>query len=238
MWELIGVLNRSKNTPTSSGSPPGGASGSIQGSPTNPASNTTFPAGSYSIETFLDTVATNCTSNSATWTCYPYITYASSPSQSAATFDWIISPVEGSPNYTVSSTQNYFSIVFSNATMSLMNAGTDQEHYFFQINMQKPTKPATALTSSNVASTCYFNQTTFHAYLYTKMEKTYPSNSTTSTNTTEAFTPWPYAAKIEQVTGAAAGTPTCVDSSGNVLGNFSVSDGTQLCDCLYLNTGT
>jgi hypothetical protein len=222
----------------SSNSPAGGASGSIEGGPTNPASNTTFPAGSYSIETFLDTISTNCTSNAATWTCYPYSTYASSPSQSAATFDWIINPDEGTPNYTISSTQNYFSIVFSNASMSLMNAGTDQEHYFFQISMQKPTKPATALTTSNVASTCYFNETTFQAYLYTKMEKTYPNNSTSSTNTTEAFTPWPYAAKVEQVAGAGAGTPTCVDPSGNSLGDFSVSDGTQLCDCLYLNTGT
>lgn len=122
--------------------------------------------------------------------------------------------------------------------MSLLNGGTDQEHYFFQFNMQKPVKPAAALTSSNVASTCYFNQTTFQAYLYTKMEKTYPSNSTSSTNTTEPFTPWPYAVKVEQVAGAGAGTPTCLDSSGNSLGDFSVSDRSQLCDCLYLNTGT
>jgi hypothetical protein len=245
------VEYRSKNVATSSGSSsgsgsnsggssssPGGASGSVEDSPTNPASNTTFPAGSYSIETFLDTVSTNCTSNSATWTCYPYSTYASSPSQSAAAFDWIITPVEGTSNYSISSTENYFSIVFSNVSMSLMKAGTDQEHYFFQISMQKPTKPATALTSSNVASTCYFNETTFQAYLYTKMEKTYPNNSTASTNTTDAFMPWPYAAKVEQVTGAGAGTPTCLDPSGNSLGDFSVSDGTQLCDCLYLNTGT
>jgi hypothetical protein len=78
----------------------------------------------------------------------------------------------------------------------------------------------------------------FQAYLYTKMEKTYPSNSTASTNATEAFAPWPFAAKVEQVAGAGAGTPACLDASGNVLGDFSVSDTTQLCDCVYLNTGT
>ena len=227
--------NRS-NSSGGSSSPPGGASGTITGGNPNPASNTTFPAGSYSISTFLDTIATNCTSDPATWTCYPYSTYAQSPSQSNATFDWIISPVEGTNNYTVSSTQNYFSILFSNISMSLMNSGADDEHYFFQTSMQKPTKPVGQLTSENVQATCYFNSTTFQAYLYTKIAKTYPNNSTT--NTTEPFMPWPYAVKVEQVTGAGVGTPTCLDPSGNSLGDFSVSDRTQLCDCLYLNTGT
>ena len=232
---LITIANSSKS-PSSSTS--GGASGSIEGGPSNPASNTTFPAGSYSIETYLDTVSTNCTSNSATWNCYPLFTYASSPSQAAATFDWIITPVEGTTNYTVSSTKNFFSNIFTNASMSLMNKDTDQEHYFFQMNMQKPVIPSTALTSSNVASTCYYNQTTFQAYLYTKMEKSYPENSTSSTNTTVPFAPWPYAVKVEQVSAAGAGTPTCLDASGNSMGDFSVSDTAELCDCLYLNTGT
>lgn len=102
--------------------------------------------------------------------------------------------------------------------------------------MQKPTKPVGQLGSENVQATCYFNSTTFQASLYTKMEKTYPNNSTAIT--TEPFAPWPYAVKVEQVVGAGEGTPTCLDPSGNSLGNFSVSDGSQLCDCLYLNTGT
>jgi hypothetical protein len=232
---LISAANSSRSSGSSTS---GGASGSIEGGPTNPASNTTFPAGSYSIETYLDTVSTNCTSNSATWNCYPYFTYATSPSQSAATFDWIITPVEGTTNYTVSSTRNYFSLIFANASMSLMNQGTDQEHYFFQMNIQKPVIPTTALTSSNVVSTCYFNQTTLQAYLYTKMEKSYPSNGTNDTNTTEPFAPWPYAVKVEQVSAAGPRTPTCLDASGNSMGDFSVSDTADLCDCLYLNSGT
>ncbi len=229
--------NRSTNDGSSS-SPVGGASGNVGGSPSNPASNTTFPAGSYSFYTFLDTVSTNCTSNAATWMCYPYSTYAQNPSGSAATFQWIIDPVPNSKNYTISSTANLFSIVFTNATLSLMNSGQADEHFFFQISMQKPTKPTSQLGSQNVASTCYFNQTTFQAYLYTKMEKTYPSNSTNATDTSMPFTAWPYAVKVEQVTGAGAGTPTCLGPSGQSLGDFSVADETQLCDCLYLNTGT
>ena len=166
------------------------------------------------------------------------MTYASSPSGSAATFDWIITPVEGTNDYTVSSTPNYFSLIFANASMSLMNAGSDQEHYFFEISLPKPVKPATALTSSNVAATCYFNQTMFQASLYTRMSRTYPDNSTERTNTTQEFTSWPYAVKIEQISDGGAGTPTCLDPSGNSLGDFSVSNTAQQCDCTYLNTGT
>jgi hypothetical protein len=210
----------------------------VGGGPNNPVSNTTFPAGSYSFNTFLDTVSTNCTSKAATWLCYPYNTYAQDPSSSAATFQWIINPVANSQNYTISSTENVFSIVFTNLTLSLLNSGQADEHYFFQTGMQKPTKPASQLGSQNVASTCYFNQTTFQGYLYTKMAKTYPSNSTNTMGSSTPFSPWPYAVKVEQVSAAGVGTPTCLDPSGQSLGDFSVADGSQLCDCLYLNTGT
>lgn len=105
------------------------------------------------------------------------------------------------------------------------------------MTMNKPTIPTSPLGSDNVASTCYFNATTFQAYLYTKMPKTYPANST-ETNSTDAFTAWPYAVKIEQIAAAGAGVPDCMDSSGDSVGDFSVSDDGQLCDCLYLNTGT
>jgi len=232
----VGLYHNSNSKGGNSNGPSGGASGSV-GTPSNPASNTTFPAGSYRFDTFLDTVSTDCTNNSATWTCYPYLTYAQNPSVSAATFEWIISPVENTQNYTISSTDNYFSITFSNLSLSLMNEGASNEYYFFQTNTQKLTKPAVQLGSQNVASTCYFNQTTFHGYLYTKMAKTYTS-STNGTDSSGAFIPWPYAVKVEQVTGAGSDVPTCVGPTGQVLGDFSVDDRTQLCDCLYLNTGT
>ncbi|KAJ9629527.1 hypothetical protein H2203_001901, partial [Taxawa tesnikishii (nom. ined.)] len=51
-----------------------------------------FPLGEYSIITALSSVQTNCTSNPSTWRCYPYSTFdASSPSNSMATFNWVIS---------------------------------------------------------------------------------------------------------------------------------------------------
>ena len=236
-FRILANRNREKDGSASSG----GASGTVD-PPIDSTANATFPAGSYRFDTYLDTISTNCTSNPATWRCYPFFTYATSPTQATATFDWIISPSEaseGGSNYTISSTQNYFSIVFNNASLSLMNPGADDEHYFFQTMMDKPTKPVAQLGSENVASTCYFNSTTFHGYLYTKMQKTFSTNDTNaSTDANPAFADWPFAIRVEQVASAGAGTPTCVGPSGESLGDFSVADGTQLCDCLYMNTGT
>ncbi|KAH7391255.1 hypothetical protein BKA64DRAFT_710164 [Cadophora sp. MPI-SDFR-AT-0126] len=238
---VVGLRNKHKSSSSEkdgSTSPAGGASGTVD-PPADPTANATFPAGSYRFDTYLNTISTNCTSNPATWRCYPFFTYATSPTQSTATFDWIITPSEGSSNYTISSTPNYFSIVFNNASLSLMNAGADDEHYFFQTMMDKLTKPVAQLGSENVASTCYFNSTTFQGYLYTQMPKTFSTNDTNaSTDTNTAFPSWPFAVKVEQVASAGAGTPTCLGPTGESLGDFSVADGTQLCDCLYLNTGT
>jgi hypothetical protein len=242
-----GSSSNSNDNSASSGtsSPASGGSGTSETSGTsgggesgnNNSTTSTFPIGTYSFDTFLNTVSTSCTSNSATWLCYPYSTYAESPSSSSTIFNWIIAPtIPASKNYTISSTDNPFSIVFSNLTLHLMKEGASDEHYFFQTMMSKPTKPTTQLGSNNVASTCYFNSTTFQGYLYTKMAKSYPASEAKSPSV--PYQAWPYAVKIEQVAAAGADTPNCIDSSGNSLGDFSVSDGTQLCDCLYLNYGT
>ncbi|PBP25876.1 hypothetical protein BUE80_DR003136 [Diplocarpon rosae] len=231
---VFGLQNRKKKS-NKNINDQGGASGMING-PRNPAADITFPAGSYRIDTYLSTITTNCTSNPATWRCYPYFTYAQSPSQATATFDWIITPVENSNNYTISSTQNYFSLVFANASLSLMNAGADDEHYFFQLSMQKPTKPAAQLGNQNVGSTCYFNSTTFRGSLYTKITKIFSSNDTNGQTKSLVYAAWPYAVKVQQVAAAAQGTPTCLDPQGNSLGDFSVLDTTQECSCSYINT--
>jgi len=232
---VVGLRNHKKSANNGSGGPNGGASGNIPNG--NGPSNATFPAGSYSIDTVLSRVSENCTSNAATWMCFPYSTYAESPAKSATNFDWIITPDLKSSNYLISSTQNVFSILFTNVSLSLMNATQDTEHYYFQTTMQKPTIPTTPLTSSNTASMCYFNQTSFQGYLYTKKEKTYPNNSTT-VNSTEPYGPWPYAVRIEQTSPAGAGIPTCLDPMGQSQGDFSVADTSETCECQYLNMGT
>lgn len=106
--------------------------------------------------------------------------------------------------------------------------------------MQKPVIPNTQIGSTNLAATCYFNQTTFQGYLYTKMAKTYPNNGTGSAQggQGEAYEDWPYAVRVEQTAAAASNTPTCLGPDGQVLGDFSVSDTSEMCNCLYFNTGT
>ncbi|RDL42444.1 uncharacterized protein BP5553_02423 [Venustampulla echinocandica] len=242
----LGLGNRHKSSSTSqnesigsasssSSSPPSSESGSAQDAPpANLASTTTFPAGSYTFNTYLSPPVTDCTSNPSTWLCYPYSTYGESASSSSAAFDWVISKVPNTPNnYSISSTKNPIDLTFTNLPLTLKSAGTAEEHYFLQTPMEKTTKPTTQLGSDSVAATCHFTDTTFQAYLYTKKPKTYPKSDENG-----AYTAWPHAVKVEQVSGGGAGTPSCIGPSGSSLGDFSVEDNGLLCDCLYLNTGT
>jgi hypothetical protein len=206
---------------------------------------TAFPAGSYAIETYLSSITTNCTSNPSTWRCYPYTTYAESTTSSAATFSWIITlnePATNPPSYTISSTDNPFSIVFSAMPLILLDSGLSTEHYSFVLtSMNKPVVPSSAITTTNIATTCYFNQTSLEARLYTKMAKTYPpsseSSSGTSSNSTTSFVPWPYAAYVDQMDAGGANVPQCYDNSGNAAGDFAAETGGE-CSCLYQNYGT
>ncbi|KAL3423465.1 hypothetical protein PVAG01_05212 [Phlyctema vagabunda] len=204
----------------------------------NSGTQNRFPAGSYAIETVLATQSTSCTSNPATWRCYPYTTYSesNSTSSSAATFAWIISYSATNHSYSISATENIFSITFSNQTLTLQDVGLATEHYSFQVSMQKPVRPSVALTSSNAAATCYFYDAVFRGYLYTTMASSLPINAT-ATESGKAYVPWPYAVRVEQVSASGTDTPTCLDSQGNSLGDFSADEGNE-CDCLYRNTRT
>lgn len=206
---------------------------------------TAFPAGSYAIETYLSSITTNCTSNPATWRCYPYTTYAESTTISAATFSWIITmnePSTNPPSYSISSTDNPFSIVFSAMPLTLLDSGLSTEHYSFVLtSMNKPVVPSSAITTANIAATCYFNQSSLEGRLYTKMAKTYPPSSVpssgTSGNSTTSFVPWPYAAYVDQTDSGGENVPQCFDNHGNVVGYFAAETGGE-CSCLYQNYGT
>lgn len=192
-------------------------------------------------------MTTNCTSNPSTWRCYPYATYAESSTSSAATLFWIITmntPATNPASYSISSTQNPFSIVFSSMPLTLIDSGLSTEYYSFVLtSMNKPVIPNSAITSDNVATTCYFNQTSLEARLYTKMAKTYPPSSSSSgsgtdnNSTSSAFVPWPFATYIDQRDAGGPNVPECFDNSGNKLGVFADETGGE-CSCLYLNYGT
>ncbi|CAG8981823.1 hypothetical protein HYALB_00013988 [Hymenoscyphus albidus] len=207
-----------------------------------PKVTTAFPAESYSINTYLSSVTTNCTSNPETWRCYPYTTYSQSKIDSAATFDWVISADSQTPShYLISSTPNYFSIMFTNISLSLKSSGSQDEHLFFETNIQKSTTPATPLASENIAANCNFSNAILQGYLYTKMTKTYPTSkeNTSATNIgSGAFSGWPYAVRFQEVARSGRQIPTCLDANGKSSGNFSIQGEGKECACSYLNTGT
>lgn len=235
-----------------SNAPPSPAPSSSGAIPNGP-----FPAGSYALTTFLDTVSTNCTSNAATWRCYPYTTYTQSQSGAMATFNWVIT--ERDPKsfsvdkYSISSTDNPFALDFSNVPMQLLDLGLSSERYAFSVTMDKTVIPSTAIAGDNSVATCFYNNSTFGASLFTKMSKTYPLPASASDSTappspsagngnsaSQGFQPWPYAIRVEEYIGGGSGVPSCYKTVKGNIGD-RITDGISpkspenVCSCLYKN---
>ncbi|KAI9806476.1 MAG: hypothetical protein M1833_003663 [Piccolia ochrophora] len=213
-----------------------------------------FPEGSYALTTFLDTVNTECTTKPNTWLCVPYSTYSDSPTQSAATFNWIItaasSPTHSkrSSDFSISSSDNPFALTFRDVPLTLLDQGRDSERYAFQISMDKVVYPNPPLSKSGQSS-CYYNGTTLQAQLFTKQNKTYPSPSKASqvptggavTGGSDAeFQPWPFAVRVEQVVSGGANVPACFKTTDGIVGeriagDFDNAGPGSSCSCLYKN---
>ncbi|PQE15917.1 tat pathway signal sequence protein [Rutstroemia sp. NJR-2017a BVV2] len=207
-----------------------------------------FPAGNYSIPTFLTTITTNCTSNPATWKCYPYSSYNSNnPSDSSATFQWIITSTSStstssnsSANLTISSTPNPFSILFNNAPLILKDQGMDTERYSFELEMQKQTRPDTQLGEENKAAVCYFDGVLLEGELFTRRGVGEETGTETGMGM-GVFVPWAGRVQVRQVVKAGKGVPRCVDGEGGSLGEFGVGvgegdgNGDEVCECVYVN---
>ncbi|KAI9763604.1 MAG: hypothetical protein M1840_000398 [Geoglossum simile] len=242
----IGIRKRHRANANSSSKP---QSSPTPSSAASPGQNYTLPAGSFSVETFLDTIDTGCVSNAATWRCYPYTIYNTDPVAAAATFDWIISPAPpGSKTpFTVSSTNNPFAPKFANVAMELVAPGTNEERYTFQLQMNKTVIPDQPITDDNSQAICHFQTVTFQASLYSKMQKTYPqkptstasaSPSTASSSDPAVPKPWPFAVRVEEVGSSGDGVPACYKTQNGVQGDSILlkTGGTGgLCSCLYRN---
>ena len=229
----------------------------------SPSPNTTsedngpFPIGSYTVTTFLETVTTNCTSKSATWRCYPYVTYAESPSGAKAAFNWIITAVSSdltsNGRYIISSTKNTFAIDFANVPLSLVDANTPMERYTFSILLDKAVIPSASITPDNMMAECFYKNTQFQGSLYTRMSDTYSANSsdTVSINSSSVsgtdgtapsggFKPWPFAAEVSQSISGGSQVPECYKRINGNLGDritdgFATQPNTDACSCLYKN---
>ena len=183
--------------------------------PASSAENTTFPIGKYTLNVHLDSVATDCTSNATTWKCFPYHTYDESPSESAATFIWIISPsAPGSPtDLSISSTDDPFAPQFTNASLQLVDQGLQTERYQFNVSFDQMVAPL-----NNVH--CFYDGTTLEGNLYTRLTQVFSNTSYTSTasSASPTSTPssfvggqrnWPYAVNITQFIRGGADVPNC-----------------------------
>ncbi|KAK4988496.1 hypothetical protein LTR50_003900 [Elasticomyces elasticus] len=231
----VGLTRKKSNNATPS--MPG--AGPTTGQPT-PASRA-FPLGEYSMITFLDAVQTNCTSNPATWTCFPYTIYSSSANKSMATFNWVISnSTSDRSSLTISSTNNPFSISFSSIPLTHVDTGLPSERYTFNFTQSKNVIPTAALTQSNTATTCYFNNTLFSATLYLQRSRTYPSGGLADSTGVGGYTPWPYAIEISQASAGGVDVPACYEMQNAALGaritqGLAQQAGSAECRCLYKN---
>ena len=187
--------------------------------------------------------------NPSTFRCYPYQTYNDSPVLSASNFNWIISSSSDSPSnrdYTITSTDNPFSLNFESVPLRLLDAGTLEERFEYRVSMDKVVVPSSPITDDNSVASCFFNGTIFHAELYTKKLKTYPPGSSSTALPTrqqsnaDDFRPWPYAVRIEQSIKSGNNIPTCYKTRDGQLGeqlpkSSQTGPGKGTCRCLYRN---
>lgn len=199
------------------------------------ASENAFPEGTYRFETVLKSISTDCTSDNSTYRCYPYSTFSEAPDSSMAVFDWVIEAIDrDSNNYQVSSTRNPFSIVFTNATLNLEGAGTEDERFDFSVPLNTTVIPNKLLHawSTKRAFVCYYSDVVFTASIYTKKVKSWPP--ATEDNQGQNPRRWPFAATMRQAVASAPNVPNCIDASKHPIGNFAVNEGAE-CSCVYTN---
>ncbi|KAF7561939.1 hypothetical protein G7046_g2201 [Stylonectria norvegica] len=176
-----------------------------------------FPAGSYAFNTTLLNSTTACTSNAATWRCYPYV------EGSSASFFWIITAVNAS-SYTISSTDNPFAPSFTNLTLSFLDENQSTERLTFSFAMDKTVVPSEQLTASNRAATCTFDATRFEATLWTRRAGEAAVDGS-------RFGAWPGDVEVVQSKSGASGSPSCKDSDGKEIGDVEAGKGD--CECRY-----
>ncbi|KAI9885867.1 MAG: COP9 signalosome (CSN) subunit [Watsoniomyces obsoletus] len=201
-----------------------------------------FPQGSYSFETFLQSVDTSCITNARAWTCFPFRTYRESSEISTITFNWIIETSSSSPsNYSITSSENPFAVSFQSVPLRLLDEGSPTERYVFQLETDKIVIPDGSIGNDPFRASCYYNGTTFDAALYTRRSKTDASASAAPSPPPSpqaggaAFRPWPYAVQVVQSISGRPNVPTCYKLVNGRQGEpLDVRIGASgMCSCRY-----
>nr|POE69074.1 hypothetical protein CFP56_72781 [Quercus suber] len=235
------------------------------GSPQTSSTPQPFPVGEYSLATVLRRQDTSCTSNSATWRCYPNTVYnpsnGATNTTSLATFNWILSNTssifptnkssdittsdQGIPsNLTISSVDNPFAISFANQSLTYIRPSSNRTaaRLTFTFEMSKSVIPSTSLTDNNAATICFFNATTFTGTLYLEEPPVFPSlaMATDAAVGSANATAWPYAVEILQSSPAGTDVPACYltangDVGARILTGPDPVSGSEQCLCDYRN---
>jgi hypothetical protein len=216
-----------------------------------------LPLGQYSFATTLRAQQTNCSSNPATWRCYPYTVFnpsdSSTQASSLSTFDWIIkntstiyatsttpnTPTSGVPaNLTISSTNNPFALAFT-AQQLTYHADTNatSPRLTFAFPLPKVVVPTSALTPNNAVTQCYFNSTVLSGTIYLAGSLDSSGNATGS----GSYQDWPYAVEVLQSSPGGEGIPDCYETVDGKLGARieglePEAEGDE-CRCEYRNYG-
>lgn len=233
----VGLTAGKKHENNSSSS--GGQSSQPAGTTPDTGLTQQFPLGEYSMITALRTVITDCTANADTWRCYPYTIYDPSDgttnTSSLATFNWIITntstayatnatqstPSDGVPsNLTISSTNNPFSVIFSNQplTYTATSANTSSPRYTFSFTMSKSVIPSVQITDDGAAAECFYNHTIFTGTLYLSAPSTYPGDLSANDTGIGGYDPWPYAVEIQQESPGGHDVPACYEMANGAVG--------------------
>ena len=204
----------------------------------NSSATQPFPIGTYGVSTYQIGQASSCTSNSATWQCYPGSTYnTSGPAASFTTQRWQIdSPTDSTQDLYISNTNPTFSYPFTNRSLTLTNTNDPRLSAFsFTFTYRKQVVPPTALTSDGAASRCYYNNTLVSVKLYNTVQGGGGNIVGPPDGSTTAGTDWPYAVEyVEQVKGG----PECFKySNGQETTQINVAARNGACNCEYRNYG-
>nr|OQO17409.1 hypothetical protein B0A51_14589 [Rachicladosporium sp. CCFEE 5018] len=257
----VGLTMGKKKTQQAASSTVGNSGGQSTGAPSGTGSQQQFPLGEWSFVTALRTVATNCTSNAATWSCYPYTVFdasdAATNTSSLATFNWVISNTSsiyatnateitnesGIPaNLSISSTNNPFALSFTDVSLSYVAVAgnVSSPHYTFSFNLPKTVVPSPSVTPDNTASQCFFNNTILSGALYLHADRSFLGSDQVTSNATGSDSNWPYAVEISQTSAGGQGVPDCYGIANGQTGKPIVNEldpqrASDECICQYRN---
>jgi len=178
-----------------------------------------FPAGNFTFETSLISTRTSCTSNPATWRCFPF------ENGSSAKFYWIISePDKKNADYTISSSDNPFAPSFKGLTLARFDQGNSDERFEFSFNTTRNIVPSDSIGANNRVATCSFKNTMFEATLWTRRRnnETLPINDAVDGK----YADWPGDIEVRQIKEAELGQPMCEDDQGTEIADVQAAQET------------